>query len=562
MHIRKSLLITIALYCTAAYGQDSSNRLASVFNNQGKEIASFTDNVLRQFPSEVITELAQAIQKESTGAIDDAQFYEKLCTRLKPLRSRLDIFRIIKLVRFQKNLLKQQILTLLGGKPVVNHCLEIGTPANYASTIRDQIKGDIHVLTEKALATDALQAHSLNPLNGFKGYNQHTALNNYEPISSSIPDNHFDLIICTIGLHHVPPGKLPAFIDSIKRVLRPGGIFLLREHNAYTPELVSLAYAAHSVFNAIIPQETTAADVQEIRNFHALEYWKNTLEHHGFSIGSEELLQDYDTTLNTFIKCTKKCVTPKDLIINASAQALQHADYSRDSVQTYLTTPEWNNVDSAQQYGTYINKIPFYEFPYMAHVATFWKTFFASWHCAAQAKGGNIPMLLSPNIVFNYALMNVFIGTFMTVEYTAKAIVSWPIRAMLSGVEATTLLALVHDPLNEIASDPSIIVKENYDGSIKLVSIPRYLEFLSSIKKLMNSSVTFIKIANNEHILCKIRYTKDIEAKPSWIQKFTWKMPTIPDYTYAAYYVPVHELKEFITVLHAPESELLYIHDF
>ena len=159
--------------------------------------------------------------------------------------------------------------------------------------------------------------------------------------------------------------------------------------------------------------------------------------------------------------------------------------------------------------------------------------------------------------------MNVFIGAFMTVEYTAKAVVSWPIRKMLTGVEVTTLLALVYDPKNELSdADSSIVIKEHYEGNIKLISIPRYIQFLTSVKKLMGTSVTFIKIANNEHILCKVRYKHELQLGSLWVQKFTWNMPTIPDYTYAAYLIPVKELKEFIYICETRGAELLYIHDF
>jgi SAM-dependent methyltransferase len=546
------------------HGQAPCYNLISVFTNQREEITSFINNVLRQLPANKILELVDCLKQESKYELDDVQLYEKMCNKIMPLRSYLDITKIINLTNFQKNILGKQIESLLGDVSTMQNCLEIGTPGTYLSTIKNStINGEICVLLEQPKITDLFQAHSWDPFNGFKGYSKCIDLNNYEPISSEIPDNHFDLIVCTIGLHHVPSSKLDAFITSINRVLCPGGIFLLREHNAHSKELELLAYAAHSLYNAIIPQETTKAEIQEVRNFKSLTYWKTLLQDYGFTISPEEYLQDGDSTLNTFIKCTKKCITPEEQILAASMIAKRHIDYSRDSAQTYLTTPEWNNVDAAQQYGTYITKIPFYEFPYMAHVKTFWKTFFDSWCCAAHEKGGHMKLLLSSNIFSNYILMNVFIGAFMTVEYSVKALVSLPIRTMFSGVEATTLLALIRDPYNELSSiDSSIIVKENYEGSIKLVSIPRYMQFLTSIKKIMNSSITFVKIANNENIVCKIRYKTNKPFNSTAIQKFTWQMPTLPEYIYAAYLVPVQELKEFVRVVEQQDGELLYIHDF
>lgn len=541
----------------------SSDHVVSVFTepDQRSAIASFIDSVLRQLPSEKIIELVDEIMLEQD--LNDQELYEKLSKKIEPLRSRLDILRVIKLIRFQQQLLEKQITALLG-EHYVGNCLEIGTPGTYSSTIRDRISGKIYALLDKPAITDVVQAYSLNPAHSFKGYQEFVPFNNYDPISQEVPDNSIDLIICTIGLHHVPPHKLDAFIDSLKRVLAPGGIFLLREHNAHSPQLVSLAFAAHSIFNVMIPQESLETELKEVRNFHALAYWKNLLQAHGFVIGAEEYLQEGDSTLNTFIKYTKKCETFNDYKISATQRANKYPDYARDGVQKYLTTPEWNNVDAAQQYSQFINTVPFYEFPYMAHVKTFWKTFYNSWRCAAEEKGGNIKLFLSPNLLFNYTLMNIFIGAFMTVEYSAKAIVSWPIRMMLSGVEATTLLALVHDPKNEIAHvDPTIKIVEQYDGALKLVSIPRYVQFLASVKKLIKSSVTFIKIAGNETILCKIRHKNTPSSlKATWVEKFTWQMPTVPEYIYAAYAVPVSDLKEFIDTLEQQHGELLYIHDF
>lgn len=566
--LKRSFFIVILMFNSIGYGQEgmSPDHLHSVFAHQKEAIASFIDHVLRQLPSTLLLNLVDQIKKEHSTPLNDAQLYTQISAKLAPYRSCFDTIKIIKLIRFQKQTLKKQIEALLGKTTVIQNYLEIGTPGTYASTIAGLIKGKTYALLDAPRMTDRLQAYSLSLSKGFKGYDEYVALNDYEPISAQIPQGSIDLIICTIGLHHCPPSKLNAFISSIKRVLRPGGIFLLREHNAHTPELVSLASAAHSIFNAVIAKESTQANKEEVRNFNALEYWKNLLEEHGFAIELNEALQEGDSTLNTFIRCNKKCITVQEQESNASWQAQQHTDYARDGVQTYLTTPEWNNVDAAQHYGEYINSIPFYEFPYMAHVRTFWKTFGSSWRCAAKQKGGNVKLLTSPSIFFNYTLMNVFIGTFMTVEYSAKALVSWPIRLMLSGAEATTLLALVHDPCDEISHiDPSITLKESYEGALKLVSIPRYLQFLASMKRLKDSSVNFIKIAHNDHILCKIRYcnTNIPVFKSSWEQKFTWRMPTLPGYTYATYLIPVNEIKEFIkTVEVHKNSELLYIHDF
>ena len=106
-------------------------------------------------------------------------------------------------------------------------------------------------------------------------------------------------------------------------------------------------------------------------------------------------------------------------------------------------------------------------------------------------------------------------------------------------------------------------MQEQYAGKLKLVSVPRYMQFLAAVKKLAVSSVRFIKIANNDQILCKVRFKGTAPELPvACVQKFTWQMPTVPDYTYAAYVVPVQELHTVVQRLQQTGSELLYIHDF
>jgi SAM-dependent methyltransferase len=45
----------------------------------------------------------------------------------------------------------------------------------------------------------------------------------------------FDLSIAVCVLHHVPPRRWPAFMDEMRRVVRPGGLVCLIEHNPLNP---------------------------------------------------------------------------------------------------------------------------------------------------------------------------------------------------------------------------------------------------------------------------------------------------------------------------------------
>jgi SAM-dependent methyltransferase len=55
--------------------------------------------------------------------------------------------------------------------------------------------------------------------------------------SAALPydDGVFDLAFASCVLHHVPPGAWYAFFREIRRVLRPGGLACIIEHNPWNP---------------------------------------------------------------------------------------------------------------------------------------------------------------------------------------------------------------------------------------------------------------------------------------------------------------------------------------
>lgn len=56
-------------------------------------------------------------------------------------------------------------------------------------------------------------------------------------ISPGLPydDDAFDLAFASCVLHHVPPGSWLAFFREMRRVVRPGGVACIIEHNPYNP---------------------------------------------------------------------------------------------------------------------------------------------------------------------------------------------------------------------------------------------------------------------------------------------------------------------------------------
>jgi SAM-dependent methyltransferase len=49
------------------------------------------------------------------------------------------------------------------------------------------------------------------------------------------PDATFDAAFAVAVMHHVPPGQWPDFLREMRRVVRPGGLVLVIEHNPLNP---------------------------------------------------------------------------------------------------------------------------------------------------------------------------------------------------------------------------------------------------------------------------------------------------------------------------------------
>jgi SAM-dependent methyltransferase len=480
---------------------------------------------------------------------------------------KLQFYYQIRALTHQKNILSGQICQLLSSTKKIDSIVEIGTPATYIASIKDRVEvnGKVYVIHDKKRSSDVVQSFRFNPFKKFLGYDEFVELNNYDPISEDIiPSNSVDVIICVIGLHHIPQEKLDPFITSIRRILKPNGQFILRDHNVINSDVESIVYAAHSVFNVIMNQDSLETELAEYRNFQALDYWIQLVERIGFKVSPERLVQQGDPTFNTMIKFTKIAQNQEEREIELHAALQKNPTYVRDSMQTYLTTPEWFNVDTAQEYGQFIEHTPFYEYPYLHDLQTYWKVFRNAWQQAAREKG-HLAIATSP-----YTAMNLFIGIMMSVEYGAKGLISLPIKWVYSGEEPGVIQLLVKDQESElpIINDSRIKVIGTYESiGIKLIEIPRYKQFSDIVLKLAGTNVSIVEIAGNSTIQIKVRYMSDQQRSIYFDMEgceklYTWEMKSKPDTIYAALKVNIKNLKQIIKFCQKNGVEIIYIHDF
>jgi FAD/FMN-containing dehydrogenase/SAM-dependent methyltransferase len=259
----------------------------------------FLQNVYRIYPEDRFhTLIGELVQAHPHG---DETIYRTLQARLPSIRPWLAELRyaLPSLAR-QKREMTRQTLELLDGQRRFEGYLEIGSTGRYLGHLR----GRLDLQGDQVLVNDL--APTFSPVDiaergGLRRLGRFVALDDYAPLASTaIADESIELATCYIGLHHAPLNRLDAFVASIARVLRPGGLFILRDHDVTDDYMRAMAALAHAVFNAGlgVPWETNA---QELRHFRSIDAWIELLDRHGLTPVGPRLLQAHDPRLNTLL---------------------------------------------------------------------------------------------------------------------------------------------------------------------------------------------------------------------------------------------------------------------
>ena len=199
----------------------------------------------------------------------------------------------------QKHEMTRQTLQVLGERRQFTGYAEIGSKGRYfrglAAALR--IKGPTWFIDERPQSfspPDIMERGQLAKLG------TQLPLDDYAPLPEAIPDQSLDFVGCYVGLHHMTLDKLGPFLASIRRVLRPGGVFIVRDHDVRDENLRAMVSLAHTVFNAGLAEswETNAA---ELRLFEPVATWVQRLDDAGFDDSGHRVLQDNDPTDNVLL---------------------------------------------------------------------------------------------------------------------------------------------------------------------------------------------------------------------------------------------------------------------
>ena len=124
-------------------------------------------------------------------------------------------------MRAKATLLRTLIAEKLGGKPAM---LDVGCGVG---GLHPLLRGTVGRLAGIDVSAQSVaQARADNPENDYRAFDGKT----FPHASGS-----FDLALAVCVLHHVAPAEWPGFVSELRRVVRPGGLVCVIEHNPLNP---------------------------------------------------------------------------------------------------------------------------------------------------------------------------------------------------------------------------------------------------------------------------------------------------------------------------------------
>lgn len=275
----------------------------------------FLQNVFRTMPEDRLHHLIGESCKLHRSEEDIYRHLQREIRSIKPFAADL-VYALPALFKQKAEMARQTLALLasLGHRTSFNGYVEIGSKGRYyrglaaaLSLTGPQVFVDAEPPTYAPI--DMLERGQVRLLGA------HVGLAEFAPLpTSELADASFDLATCYIGLHHMSPETLLGFLNSVHRILRPGGIFIVRDHDVGTPQMRALVSLAHTVFNVGLG-ESWEVNQRELRYFESAPTWVERLDAAGFDDSRERLLQDNDPTNNTLFAFIKRGAPRLDALV-------------------------------------------------------------------------------------------------------------------------------------------------------------------------------------------------------------------------------------------------------
>ena len=261
----------------------------------------FLEVIFHLYPEDKFHSLIVSMTKDRST---DEEIYKAVLNELpkiKPFLSELTL--ALPALRKQKKEMARQVLRLMGDRKRIDGYVEIGSTGRYISELRHHIdlSGKTFITNDNAPNNSIAEIMERGQLGKIGTFLPLT----YRPIGEQeIATGSIDLVTCHIGLHHCPVELLDGYLRSIQRILRKGGLFLMRDHDAGTPEMATFVSLVHTVFNLGL-KFSWVTNAAEFRSFRSIDEWSRVVSGHGFTEKGERILQDRDPSNNTLIAFVK-----------------------------------------------------------------------------------------------------------------------------------------------------------------------------------------------------------------------------------------------------------------
>ena len=293
-----------AVPASASGAADAPTEFHRVFGDVALSDAfyRFLQNVFNTLPEDRFHHL---IARACARHTDEESVYRDIQRELgsaKPLLA--DLTHAVPSLFKQKAEMAQQTVQALAGRTRFEGYVEVGSKGRYYRALakRLALRGPVFLVDDLAPTmspVDILERGQLTRIG------THLPLGGFAPLPHELPSASVELVTCFVGLHHMTLAQLTPFLASVRRVLRDGGVFIVRDHDVCDERMRVIVSLAHTVFNAGLgePWQTNA---DELRLFASVSEWSCRLDAAGFSDSGCRILQANDPTDNTLLAFVKR----------------------------------------------------------------------------------------------------------------------------------------------------------------------------------------------------------------------------------------------------------------
>lgn len=275
----------------------------SVYGNarSADRFYAFLQNIFHLYPEDRFHAL---IKDAVANTADDEAIYRDIQARLPSITPPLSLLRYaLPALAVQKREIGGQTAQLVGTRALRGY-VEIGSTGRYVGALKKRLNlsGPVTLVHDKAPTNSPAD---IAERGGLRKAGKFAALDDYAPLA--LPPESADLVSCFIGLHHMKPERLMPFLRSIAQVLRPGGYFVVRDHDVTSAQMHDFVSLAHCVFNAGLG-ERWEVNATELRHFDSADNWIRKIEAAGFTHTGARLLQQGDPSDNLLMAFTRNSV--------------------------------------------------------------------------------------------------------------------------------------------------------------------------------------------------------------------------------------------------------------